>query len=300
MKVFSSIVTLLLASTAAAQEAHDIIARPHVAKAISVIKEAGDSAEEDIACYDEFVALVDCLGAKCVDCVISLVEDLEEDVTCQELEDSTFCGDMMTCVVSHCIDDSKAPDYCMTEGEALDDCAEAEYPDEYDDDEDCPDLCMPGTTESSGDEKKEISIKATKRTHSVSEIVTHPKVAPLVAAYSNLGEHEEPVPCEDELVTLFECMGDGCINCIIEIFSDFEEDVTCAELEADGVCGEIHGCATGVCTDDIIGNNCLDEGEALLTCAENLPIPSSPSASSDEGCPDLCVDVNVAKVFAIA
>ena len=79
--------------------------------------------------------------------------DLEEDATCEDLEEGSFCDDLTNCAVSHCIDDSQAPDYCTTEAEALDDCAAEAYPDEYDDEEECPGLCEPGTADSSGGEE---------------------------------------------------------------------------------------------------------------------------------------------------
>ena len=120
-----------------ANEAHDIIARPHVARIVNVVEGAGP--DEDIACKGEVEAIFECLGKPCIDCFVEIVEKLDESTTCESLAaDAEFCPAIEGCIVGCGTTDCTAPAI------ELETCIETNYPDALpssSDEELCPGLC---------------------------------------------------------------------------------------------------------------------------------------------------------------
>ena len=117
MKVFSSVITLLLTSAATgeqlcgplflavnwyvlcqhltidmtgiypshpptrtANKAHEIISKPHISKVINKVQSA--SRDDDLPCTAEVEKLFECLGEECIQCFVDIILDLEEDTMC--------------------------------------------------------------------------------------------------------------------------------------------------------------------------------------------------------------------------
>jgi hypothetical protein len=120
-----------------ANEAHDIIAQPHVAKIVNAVEGAGP--EEDIACKGEVEAIFECLGKPCIDCFVEIVEKLDESTTCESLAaDTEFCSAIDGCIVACGTKD------CTVPAIELETCIETNYPDaapSSSDEEPCPGLC---------------------------------------------------------------------------------------------------------------------------------------------------------------
>ena len=174
MKVFSSVITLLLTSAATgeqlcgplflavnwyvlcqhltidmtgiypshpptrtANKAHEIISKPHISKVINKVQSA--SRDDDLPCTAEVEKFFECLGEKCIQCFIDIILDLEEDTTCQELKNSSFCADIMLCVSGSC-----SKNDCTAPALDLEQCAAENYPPAEDAPEpECPGLCEP-------------------------------------------------------------------------------------------------------------------------------------------------------------
>mmetsp|Transcript_9843 Transcript_9843/g.15608 ORF Transcript_9843/g.15608 Transcript_9843/m.15608 type:complete len:149 (-) Transcript_9843:274-720(-) len=133
MNIFSSALTLLLTSAAAANEAHDIIAQPHIARIVNAIHGADTALE--IPCQEEAEGLFDCLGESCIVCFVEIFEDLDEDSTCESLhDDDDFCNLINGCVVECGANDCTAP------AVELETCIEKNYSDAEREDP-CPGLC---------------------------------------------------------------------------------------------------------------------------------------------------------------
>lgn len=118
-------------------DAHDIIVQPHIARIVNAAHRA-DTAME-IPCKEETEDLFDCLGETCILCFVAIFEDLDEDSTCESLEDDDdFCNLIDGCVVQCGTND------CTESAVALEMCVEEEYPDALpasSSDSECPGLC---------------------------------------------------------------------------------------------------------------------------------------------------------------
>ena len=92
------------------------------------------------------------------------------------------------------------------------------------------------------------------------------------------------VPCKEEIEGIFDCLGETCIVCFVEIFEDLDEDSTCESLkDDDDFCDLIDGCVVECGT-----NDCTESAEALETCVEENYPDALPASSSDSECPGLC------------
>eukprot|EP01083_Nonionella_stella_P066219 174178_1 len=287
MKVFSSVITLLLTSAATANKAHEIISKPHISKIINKVQSA--SRDDDLPCTTEVEKLFECLGEECIQCFVDIILDLEEDTTCQELENSSFCADIMLCVSGSC-----STNDCTAPALDLEDCAAENYPPA----EDAPEPECPGLCEPSADEKaivveetvsKEAFVHVSNTAH---DIVSKPHIAKIIKNVQEASPDDEDLPCTTEVEKLFECLGEECIQCFVDIILDLEEDTTCQELEDSSFCADIMLCASGSCST----NDCTVPALDLEDCAaENYP----PAEDAPEpGCPGLCEPTS--KSFAIA
>ena len=129
---------------------------------------------------------------------------------------------------------------------------------------------------------------------SVADVFSHPRVAPLVAAYHKQDPATADIPCVSELETFFECIGEACINCIVEVIMDMEEDPTCESLKSSNFCQDMNACATGDCAGK--EESCKVAGEALVTCAEENYPASEDTGSDEDECPGLCEEEEVLDV----
>lgn len=133
---------------------------------------------------------------------------------------------------------------------------------------------------------------------STADILTQPKIASLVKTFNKNKDGDDEIPCEDEAVTFFTCLGE-CFTCMVELVDDIEEDDTCESLEEGTFCTDLLACILGPCA----AKDCAVEGGALLTCLEKEYGDEDEDEDYDYGCPDICEDTKVAKVskvFAIA
>lgn len=148
-----SILTQRMIPFPTARDALGILARPHIAKAMSATHEpglklsTGDDGFE--LCHPEIVAAVTCLGPPCITCIVDVLMDIEEDDTCETLEAGTFCGDIMACITGHC-----SANDCTDELLAIEDCFDENY-DVEEEEEECPDLCYPKETDTSASSASE-------------------------------------------------------------------------------------------------------------------------------------------------
>jgi hypothetical protein len=116
-----------------ANEAHDIIAQPHIARIVNAVHGA-DTAME-IPCKEEAEGLFDCLGESCIVCFVEIFEDLDEDSTCESLhDDDDFCNLINGCIVECGANDCTAP------AVELETCVETNYSD-AEREAPCPGLC---------------------------------------------------------------------------------------------------------------------------------------------------------------
>jgi len=159
MNTFSSALALLLASAATAHGARnmDVLSSPKVAtlmaaydanavrarpgtKALDVLSSrkfrtlmaAYD--EDEYPCWNELEALGECVGEPCSTCFMRLSEDMTEDTTCSDIEESSYCEDLYTCALGVC-DEGRD---CDAVGGAFSTCVEENAEDVP---EGCPGLC---------------------------------------------------------------------------------------------------------------------------------------------------------------
>lgn len=262
MKTFSSIITLLLTSTASADVVTSIMARPHIAQFMMDIQE-GSSVQ--MHCQESGNALMTCVGQGCIDCITNIFDDLAQGSKCADLEDGSFCDDMKACEDGDC-----AVNDCDAEAEALEACMEEMYEDKEDP---CPGLCPDLGTTSEDFEAHSVH----EASVTAADVMARPHVAKLLFNVQ-AGDAEEDMPCQSEAKTLMDCVGNGCIECIVNIFNDLAADTTCASLEAGPFCDDLDACEDGICA----VNDCDAAGDALDQCIE--------TEEFDEPCPGLCVD----------
>ena len=81
-------------------------------------------------CDAEVMDFYTCMGKKFAACLFDIIKDLEDDTTCEDLENSDFCED----VVHGC--GASVTNDCSATGEALETCAMQHYPDDV-----CEGLC---------------------------------------------------------------------------------------------------------------------------------------------------------------
>jgi len=254
MKVFASAIALLFTSAAAASEIHEILTLSSVAEAVSVYHEAQDDGDVNVPCAAEAMELFECLGDKFNGCFMELIKDLEEDTTCDDLKSSDFCPELAKCAAHVDAD-------CDAKGEALKSCAATAYPDQ----EEC-DLCTV--------EEEVIAVEVTSPTAAMSL----PHVVKAVSVYHEAKDDADvEIPCVDETIALFTCLGEEFTMCLFEIIKDLEEDTTCDALEASDFCSEITKCAADVAEDA----DCDAKGEALELCAAT-------AYPDHEQCDDIC------------
>ena len=125
--------------SAEALSAYDIIshlAQPHLGKMMSAAKVPD---LPDMPCKSEIEAVWECLGYECVDCFVEIAVAMEEDTTCEDLENGPFCDDVLECLPKCNFD-------CEDPAEDLMECAEEHYPDESSKDDECPGLCEDGSS----------------------------------------------------------------------------------------------------------------------------------------------------------
>ena len=104
---------------------------PHVAKALAVAHEAKEGNDDaSYPCEAESTDFFTCMGNEFTACYLDIIKDLEDDTTCEDLENSDFCED----VVGGC--GASVTNDCMATGEALETCAKQHYPDHV-----CEGLC---------------------------------------------------------------------------------------------------------------------------------------------------------------
>ncbi len=115
-------------------DAYDIIAQPHIVKIVSDVQNKADA---DYPCKKEVEDAFECLEEDCIACFVTIIEDLDEDTTCEALKaDDTFCTAVEGCVVECGKKDCTGP------AMKLETCAAKNYPDAVAEEEDpCPGLC---------------------------------------------------------------------------------------------------------------------------------------------------------------
>ena len=99
---------------------------PHVVKAVSVYHEAKDDDDVEIPCFDETIEFFTCLGEEFTMCFFDIIEDLEEDTTCDDLKNSDFCPEIAKCQKHLAYE---VEDICRAKMDALESCAATAYPD---------------------------------------------------------------------------------------------------------------------------------------------------------------------------
>eukprot|EP00584_Thalassiosira_punctigera_P010431 CAMPEP_0172528696 /NCGR_PEP_ID=MMETSP1067-20121228/3004_1 /TAXON_ID=265564 ORGANISM="Thalassiosira punctigera, Strain Tpunct2005C2" /NCGR_SAMPLE_ID=MMETSP1067 /ASSEMBLY_ACC=CAM_ASM_000444 /LENGTH=420 /DNA_ID=CAMNT_0013312653 /DNA_START=69 /DNA_END=1331 /DNA_ORIENTATION=+ len=274
MKILSSVFSLFLVSAVAANEAHDIMSQPHIARIVNDIQNADNGAE--FACVPEVETLFECLGDECINCFFELIDDLDEDDTCETLAaDDEFCT-----LVKGCVATCGATD-CKKKATKVETCVAEKYPDAKKEENPCPDLCK----EDEEDDVTEVPAPTdvsslVQTTYSAHDIVSKPRIARIV----NDVQTGEDVPCLDEVHAVLECISDEpCKNCTVKAVSIIEEHDTCETLAAD----EEFCPAVKACEDACGANGCKEKGEALETCAEQ----HYPDATEGEDpCRGLCED----------
>lgn len=127
MKVFASVIALLVTSAAVASEIHEILTLSSVAEAISVYHESQDDGDVKPACAAEATEFFGCLGDEFAGCFMEIIKDLAEDHTCEMLKGSDFCPKLAECGQNI----AEGTNY-TAQGEALKMCATTSYPDRED------------------------------------------------------------------------------------------------------------------------------------------------------------------------
>ena len=77
---------------------------------------------EDVPCEAETTAVLSCLDEKgdvdCLPCLLDAIFQIDEDATCQDIANSSFCADITTCATDIC--DADCGPQWTTAGECLD------------------------------------------------------------------------------------------------------------------------------------------------------------------------------------
>jgi hypothetical protein len=114
----------------------------NLAVAAQVLSSLNSQVSQDdfvMPCETEGGAVMTCLDQNqdldCLDCIIDAVLTIEEGMTCEQIEASNFCSDLLTCATTTCKAD------CSAEWEAWGTCIDAWAAANVDPAEQCPDLC---------------------------------------------------------------------------------------------------------------------------------------------------------------
>ena len=111
--------------------------------------------------------------------------------------------------------------------------------------------------------------------------MAQPHIARIVNSVQQ-GDPDADYPCKAEVLDVFKCLGDVCIDCFVDIFDDFTNSTTCASLGASTTfCHDIKGCIV-ICGD----TDCTESAKVLEACAAQ-EYPDN-GDSKESPCPGLC------------
>ena len=90
--------------------------------------------------------------------------------------------------------------------------------------------------------------------------------------------------CTAEVEDVFECLGEDCTVCFVDIMLDMANDLTCKSLEIESFCASVEECVVSSYCDA----DCTNPALALENCsAENY----LEEFATEPDCPDLCQDI---------
>ncbi|KAL3787027.1 hypothetical protein HJC23_010644 [Cyclotella cryptica] len=94
---------------------------------------------EDVPCETETTAVLTCLDTKgdddCLPCLFDAIFQIDEDATCEDIANSSFCADITNCATNVCDAD------CGPQWTAAGECLEKYAAENVDQSEVCDGLC---------------------------------------------------------------------------------------------------------------------------------------------------------------